>query len=65
MSFLTDDKKKILDQFVLFVKEQLELKMAEELVGELIGRENSPAVGQLYRMGAIENQTRGRGIGSY
>jgi hypothetical protein len=26
MSFLTDDKKKILDQFVLFVKEQLELK---------------------------------------
>jgi hypothetical protein len=26
MSFLTDDKKKILDEFVLFVKEQLELK---------------------------------------
>ena len=26
MSFLTDDKKEILDKFVLFVKEQLELK---------------------------------------
>ena len=26
MSFLNDDKKKILDEFVLFVKEQLELK---------------------------------------
>jgi hypothetical protein len=26
MSFLTDDKKKILDNFVLFVKKQLELK---------------------------------------
>ena len=26
MSFLTDDKKKILDSFVQFVKEQLELK---------------------------------------
>ena len=26
MSFLTDEKKEILDKFVLFVKEQLELK---------------------------------------
>jgi len=26
MSFLTDDKKKVLDKFVLFVKKQLELK---------------------------------------
>ena len=26
MSFLTEDKKKVLDKFVLFVKKQLELK---------------------------------------
>ena len=46
-------------------KEQIELKASEELVGEMMGKENSPAVGQLYQMGAIENKGRNRGVGTY
>lgn len=46
-------------------KEQLELKAAEDLIGELIGRENSPAVGQTYSMKATENTGGNRGIGNY
>lgn len=46
-------------------KEQLELKAAEDMVGELIGRENAPAVGQTYSVKATENNSRNRGIGSY
>jgi hypothetical protein len=44
-------------------KEQLAL--AESLIDETTGMENSPAQGQLYVMGAIENISKNRGIGSY
>ena len=46
-------------------KEQLELKAAEDLIGELMGRENAPAVGQTYSMKATENTGGNRGIGNY
>lgn len=46
-------------------KEQLELKTAEDLIGEMMGRENSPAVGQTYSMKATENTGGNRGIGTY
>ncbi len=46
-------------------KEQLELKAAEDLIGELMGRENTPAVGQTYSMKSIENSGGKRGIGNY
>lgn len=46
-------------------KEQLELKAAEDMIAELMGSENAPAVGQTYSMKATENTGRNRGIGSY
>jgi hypothetical protein len=41
--------------------EQLLKNEAEQLIAELIGLENTPAINQTFSMGAIE----GRGIGSY
>lgn len=38
---------------------------AEQLISEALGVNNAPAVNQLYQMGAIENSSRDRGIGSY
>jgi hypothetical protein len=38
---------------------------AEQLIAECISKENSPAVNQLYSMGAIENVTSSHGIGNY
>lgn len=46
-------------------KEQLELKAAEDMIGELMGVENAPAVGQTYQMKASENTGGNRGIGNY
>ena len=46
-------------------KEQLELKAAEEMISELMGSENAPAVGQTYSMKATENSGGNRGIGAY
>lgn len=46
-------------------KQQIEQNKAEELIGELEGYEEMPAINQLYIPGAIENQSRSRGIGSY
>lgn len=46
-------------------KEQQQLQIAEQLIGEAIGIENTPAIGQRYSMGAIENQSRQRGLGTY
>lgn len=38
---------------------------AEQLISEVMGIENSPAINQVYTMGSIENSTRSRGVGSY
>jgi hypothetical protein len=38
---------------------------AEQLIAEIIGKENSPAINQRYSMGAVENATSNHGIGSY
>lgn len=38
---------------------------AEQMILEQIGRENAPAVNQIYTMGAIENSTITQGIGTY
>lgn len=38
---------------------------AEQLIGEVVGLDNSPAVNQLYSVGAIENSIRSAGIGTY
>lgn len=38
---------------------------AEQMIAELIGIENSPAINQTYSMGSIENSIRPHGIGSY
>lgn len=38
---------------------------AEQLITQAMGVEDMPAKGQIYAMGAIENQTRSRGLGSY
>lgn len=46
-------------------KEQQQLQITEQLIEEALGIENTPAVGQLYQMGAIENQTKANGIGTY
>lgn len=47
-------------------KSQLYKQQEEQLIDEMIGRENSPAVGQRYTMDDIENSgTRNRGIGTY
>lgn len=46
-------------------KSQLERQEAEQLLEELEGIEEAPAVNQLYAMGPIESATRSRGIGSY
>ena len=37
---------------------------AEQLISECVGKENSPAVNQTYSMGAVENATQPKGIGS-
>lgn len=39
--------------------------VAEQIINELTSLENAPNVNQLKSMGAIENQVRQRGIGSY
>lgn len=39
--------------------------LAEQLIQELTGMENSPAVGQTYSFGSVENPLGNRGIGSY
>lgn len=46
-------------------KAQLVKNDAEQQISDLMGAENSPAVNQLYAMGAIENVDRPRGIGTY
>lgn len=46
-------------------KSQLAAQDADNLITEQFGYENSPAEGQRYSMGAIENSGRNRGIGSY
>ncbi len=38
---------------------------AEQIISEIIGIDNMPAVNQIYSMGAIENSIRPRGYGSY
>jgi len=38
---------------------------AEQLISEVTGINDAPAVNQIYQMGAIENSTRDRGIGNY
>lgn len=38
---------------------------AEQLIIEYIAKENSPAVNQRYSVGAVENEGKERGIGSY
>jgi len=38
---------------------------AEQIISELQALDNMPAKGQLYQQGAIENQVRTRGYGSY
>jgi hypothetical protein len=39
--------------------------IAEQLISEVIGKENAPAVNQLYTMGAIENSLGIKGFGTY
>jgi hypothetical protein len=41
------------------------LLMAEDSMKELKSKEDQPAVGQLYQMASIENQSYPRGIGTY
>lgn len=43
----------------------LQRQIAEQLMVEAIGRDNSPAIGQIYQMGAIENAIKSHGYGSY
>lgn len=38
---------------------------AEQLITEVMGRDNAPAVNQLYTMDAVENSTITNGIGTY
>jgi len=38
---------------------------AEQLISEVMGIENSPAINQTYSVGSIENSIRPHGIGSY
>lgn len=40
-------------------------QIGEQIISQYIGEENSPAVSQLYTMGAIENKGKNRGIGTY
>lgn len=44
-------------------KEQLAI--AEALIDELTGLENTPSVNQLYTVGAIENSVKSQGMGTY
>lgn len=46
-------------------KSQIYKAEAEQLITELVSLENTPAVNQRYSMTAIENMTRGNGIGTY
>jgi len=46
-------------------KEQQQQQITEQLIGEAVGIENTPAIGQQYVFGAIENQNMRRGIGTY
>lgn len=50
-----DEDEKALDQ----------RELAEQLITEAVGYDDSPAVNQLYTMSAIENITVNRGIGTY
>lgn len=50
-----DEDDKSTDQF----------RQAEQIMGELLGLENSPAHNQLYAIGAIENSTTSKGVGTY
>lgn len=45
--------------------EQLARSEAEARIQEVSGVEEAPAVNQTYAMGAVENQQRSRGIGTY
>lgn len=38
---------------------------AEQLIGECVGKENAPAINQLYTMSPIESVTSDHGIGNY
>jgi hypothetical protein len=38
---------------------------AEQLIAEVISKENSPAINQRYSMAAVENAVRDSGIGTY
>ncbi len=46
-------------------KEQQQQQITEQLIGEAVGIENTPAVGQAYSFSAIENQNKNRGLGTY
>jgi len=46
-------------------KEQQQQQIVEQLISEVVGIENTPAVGQTYSFGAIENQNKDRGLGTY
>lgn len=48
------------DQKALLARQE-----AEQLISELMGMENSPAVNQIYAVGAIENSQSSRGLGTY
>lgn len=39
--------------------------MAEQIIADEMGWENTPHIGQAYSMESVENQIRGRGIGNY
>lgn len=46
-------------------KSQLSMQLAASLVNDALAVENTPAHGQTYAMGAIENSQFSRGIGTY
>lgn len=48
-----------------FEKQQLEQRVAEQMIGEMEGDEEEPADNQTYQMSSIENMSRPRGYGSY
>jgi len=46
-------------------KEQQQEQEVEMLINDALSVENTPSIGQMQSMGAIENQDKQRGIGSY
>lgn len=46
-------------------KALLERKYAEDKITEISGKEEAPAVNQLYQVPAIENSVKNRGLGNY